>query len=246
MTEITLEKNIPYPLHQQVEEWIKSKILSGQWPVHYKLKSEIDLAKELSVSRGTVRKSIQNLIEKGLLVQVQGKGTFVASNRLEQPLAQRLISYAEAMEEQGLSFKTRVLDKKIIQPSERISSFLGLKHDSEVLYLKRIRTVGGIPIVLLENYVAINLCPLLKDVDFEKNTLFGAIENICGLKINWGQRNFEAQLLDKDKADLLMAPVGTPVLYLEQVTYLKGGVPIECSDVWLRGDKFRLSSIMKR
>jgi len=66
------------------------------------------------------------------------------------------------------------------------------------------------------------------------------------LKIEWGQRSFEARVVDRDKSELLDVPIGTPILYLEQVTYLKGGNPIECSDVWLRADRFRLSSIMKR
>jgi GntR family transcriptional regulator len=105
------DKNISSPIYKQIEEWIRDNITSGKWPVHYKLKAEIDLAEELSVSRGTIRKSIQNLVKKGLLTQVHGKGTFVASDRLEQPLAQRLISYAEAMTEQGLSFKNIVLAK---------------------------------------------------------------------------------------------------------------------------------------
>ena len=246
MADLILDRDAPYPLHQQVEEWIQRMITGGQWPVHYKLKSEADLARDLSVSRGTMRKSIQNLVRKGLLVQVHGKGTFVAYDKLEQPLAQRLISYSEAMVERGLSFETIVLEKEVIQPTKRVASFLELRDDEEVLYLKRIRTVGGVPIVLLENYVAVRLCPILKDIDFKKTTLFYAIENECGLKIEWGQRSFEPQAADRDKGDLLNVPIGTPILYLEQVVYLKGGVPIECSDVWLRGDKFRLSSIMKR
>lgn len=246
MVEIALDKELPLPLYQQVEDWIKHMIVSGQWPVHYKLKSEEDLAKELSVSRGTIRKSIKNLVKKGLLVQVHGKGTFVASGKLEQPLAQRLISFSEAMKEQGLNFKTKVLDKNTIQPTKRIASFLELEDNKEVLYLKRIRTVDGIPVILLENYFTVHLCPKIKDINFEENTLFDAIENECGLKLSWGRRCFGVQSLDREKADLLKVSVGTPVLYLEQVVYTKGGVPVECSDVWLRGDKFQLTSIMKR
>ena len=241
-----VDKDEPYPLYQQVEEWIQHMITSGQWPVHYKLKSESDLARDLSISRGTIRKSIRSMVKKGLLVQVHGKGTFVSSSRLQQPLAQRLISFAEAMREQGLSFKTIVLEKKIIQPTGRIASLLELRDNKEVLYLNRIRTADDVPVIFLENYVAIHFCPILKDIDFEKETLFGSIESKCGLKINWGRRSFEAQVSDKDKSSLLEIAVGTPLLYLEQVVYLKGRVPIECSDVWLRGDKLQLSSIMKR
>jgi hypothetical protein len=35
-------------------------------------------------------------------------------------------------------------------------------------------------------------------------------------------------------------------MYLEQIVFLKNGTPIEMSDVWLRGDRYRLSAIVKR
>jgi DNA-binding GntR family transcriptional regulator len=37
-----------------------------------------------------------------------------------------------------------------------------------------------------------------------------------------------------------------PVMYLEQIVFLKSGTPVEMSDVWLRGDRYRLSAIVKR
>ena len=41
-------------------------------------------------------------------------------------------------------------------------------------------------------------------------------------------------------------PVGAPVLYLEQVTYLADGRQIEYSDVWIRGDRLKLTSLLTR
>jgi hypothetical protein len=35
-------------------------------------------------------------------------------------------------------------------------------------------------------------------------------------------------------------------MYLEQVVYAKSGEPIEFSEVWIRGDRFRLSATLKR
>lgn len=245
MSASQLNKSGPVPIYEQIIEWMQSKVRKGEWPVNHQLKSEEDLAKELTVSRGTVRKSIRELVRKGILLQVHGRGTFVASSKLEQPLAQRLISFAEAMKEQGLCFRTAILEKRIIKPSERIAAII--RENDEVLYLKRIRfDEHETPIILLENYIKIDLCPQLIEVDLAKNTLFDAIENICNLKIEWGSRRFEAQVSDREKASLLKIDPASPLLYLEQVVYINQDIPIECSDVWIRGDKFRLTSIIRR
>lgn len=46
------------PLYIQVANWIRAKIVTGEWPAGYKLESEIDLAANLKISRGTLRKAI--------------------------------------------------------------------------------------------------------------------------------------------------------------------------------------------
>ena len=85
----------PVPVYQQIRDWMYDQIASNAWPEHYKLLAETDLADTLEVSRGTVRKAISELIADGLLVQIHGRGTFVSSNRLEQPLADRLVTFSE-------------------------------------------------------------------------------------------------------------------------------------------------------
>jgi DNA-binding GntR family transcriptional regulator len=61
-------------LHDQISEFIRSKIATGGWPPNYKLRAEVDLADEFGVARGTVRRAIRTLVEDGLLVQKHGKG----------------------------------------------------------------------------------------------------------------------------------------------------------------------------
>src|SRR5215470_17917628 len=90
-----IERDAPTPLYQQARDWIANQINSGVWPEHYKLKSEQDLAVELGVNRGTLRKAIADLIAEGKLVSIHGRGTFVASSALEQPLAERLVAISE-------------------------------------------------------------------------------------------------------------------------------------------------------
>lgn len=217
---------------------------SGQWPRHYKLKAEDDLAEEFGVSRGTLRQALQGLVEEGLLTQVQGRGTFVAASSGDAPLAQRLVTMHEVLAASGQDFTTEVLEQEVVRGPDKVRKMLGLPEHEQLLYIRR-RLVKGEPLVVLENYVRITLCPGLVEVDFAIVPLFDAIENRCGLEIGWGQRAFVATKAG-ERADLLHIEVNEPVLYLEQVSYLSDGEPLEYSDVWVRGDKLRITTVLNR
>ena len=241
-----LERDLPTPIYQQIQEWLRSQIRSGRWPEHYKVSAEIDLASQLGVSRGTVRKAISDLIDEGLLVQVHGRGTFVASGHLEQPLAEHLIALSEDLIKKHIPFETRVLVQSVIHPNQRVASLLSIPDSSEVLYLKRLRMVGGAPLIIINNHVVLSRCPGIERVDFTRYRLFQALEELFGLQLDWGRRTFEARAAGDENAELLGISPCDPVMYLEQVVYLQDGTPIELSDDWLRGDRFRLSATVSR
>lgn len=68
----------PMPLYVQAAVYIVGKIESGTMPPGSKLAAERDLADEWGISYGTVRRMTRELRERGFIVTVQGKGTFVA------------------------------------------------------------------------------------------------------------------------------------------------------------------------
>ena len=234
----------PTPLYQQIKEVIRDRINSGQWPRHYKLKAEADLAEEFGVSRGTLRQALQSLVDEGLLTQVQGKGTFVATPSGDLPLAQRLITMHEVLAATGQSFSTEVLDQRSVRGGKNVRALLDLAADEQLLFLRRRLVVEEEPIVVMENFVRLTLCPQLERVDFTETPLFDAIENSCGLRIGWGQRNFAA--MTGADAELLGVEAREPVLYLEQVSYLEDGTPFEYSEVWVRGRKLRVTTVLSR
>lgn len=243
---VELDHTGPTPIYQQIREWILEQIARGVWPEHYKLKAEADLAVELGVSRGTVRKAIATLIEEGKLVQIHGRGTFVSSSHIEQPLAESLITFSEDLIKRQIPFETRVLDQRVTAPPQKVGSLLAVPADVPVFYLKRVRVVNNIPLILLENYVRIDRCPGIETVDFTRYRLVEAFEELFGLQLDWAQRTFEAQVANTQVADLLAVSQCDPVMYIEQVLYLADGSPLELSDLWLRGDHLRISARVKR
>jgi DNA-binding GntR family transcriptional regulator len=241
-----VEHDRPEPLYLQIKAWIQEQIRQEIWPEHYKLVNEIDLADRLGVSRGTVRRAVSELIDEGMLVRIHGRGTFVASRRLEQPLAERLVAFSEDLISRGIPFETCVLEQSVITPPERLASLLSVPEGEVVLFLKRVRLVGHEPLILLHNYVVYAHCPGIEQIDFTRYRLFEVLEGRYGLRLDWGRRTFEAQAATSDIAGHLGISECDPVMKLEQVVFLNDGSPIEHSDVWLRGDRYRLMATVKR
>lgn len=241
-----MDRTGPVPLWMQIKDWMVENIRSGRWPEHLKLPAEEDLAEALGVSRGTLRRAVRELVAAGVLNQVHGKGTFVAGAGIEQPLAQELAAFSELLDQKQIPYVTRVLRVERSPAPERAARLLKLGPEEPVVALTRVRVVEGVPVAYLENYVPARLAPGLESVDFSRHGLFTTLEGRYGLTLVWGQRTFEAVKADPLRAEYLQTEVGAALLYVRQVVYLPGDVPVEYSEVWLRGDHFRLSAVVQR
>ncbi|MCX6080579.1 MAG: GntR family transcriptional regulator [Chloroflexi bacterium] len=241
-----LERFGPKLIYQQIVDWMRNQISTGSWPEHYRLPSEFDLANDFGVSRGTIRKAINQLTTEGLLVTIHGRGTFVESTVIEQPLAEQLIAFSEALIDKKISYHTQVLRQEVEIPPQRIASLLSIPEGAQVMALERVRSVRQIPINYLLNYVILTRCSGIEKVDFSKQRLLQTFEERYKLTLGWGQRTFQAQSAEEDIANKLNISRGDPVMYMEQLIYLRDGSPIEFSRIWLPGNSFRLSAIVKR
>lgn len=241
-----INENSVEPIYRQIADWMIKNIQQEIWPTGYQLLSEEELSKTLNVSRGTLRKAISLLIEQGLLVRIQGKGTFVENNKISYPFAQELISFAESMEQRGYAFETQVLSQQIVLPSEAIQKRLDIDAYDSVLYIKRVRYMNGEPAIVLENWVVLKRCPGIEKEDFTSISLFQAMEKNAASKITYGVRHFGATVLNAGQAELLDLMERDPVLTLEQVTFGGKKEPLECSHVLLRTDKYEVTSVLMR
>ena len=68
----------PALIYVQVADWITGRIERGELAPGHKLPAERDLAAEIGVGYMTVRRAMRLLRERGLIVTVVGRGTFVA------------------------------------------------------------------------------------------------------------------------------------------------------------------------
>lgn len=221
-------------LHAGVSNYIRSKIYAKEWGPNKRIPSEHELMAEFQVSRGTVRKAIKTLADEGLLKQEHGRGTFVCQPHIEHPGGERPFSFAESLKEQGIAFTTKVVFKRRIPATAEVAVHLKIAEGDPVLRLRRVRSVGEKPIMVLDSWTPICRCPGIEDMPLETMSLFDAVEACSGGHIAHSNMAYSARAAGQELALVMDVSENSPVLNLEQLIMLEDGSPIEWGDTMLR------------
>lgn len=244
--DINIDKKSMVPIYQQISEQIRDLYYNGDIQSGDQIDSEQKLANSLHVSRGTVKKAISTLIDEGTLIQIHGKGTFVTGHDVAYPLNTELHSFAEILEMQHLPFTTRVIKQELLPANKLIAKNLGIKEGESYLYLERLRTVKDEKLMLIENRINIEDCPGLEDIDFNNKSLFTEIEKVSKKRIGFSKSTYEALTVGSERGNLLDISADSPILKMQQTVYFDEKHVIEYGSVWLKGNKYFLTTTLQR
>jgi DNA-binding transcriptional regulator YhcF (GntR family) len=128
----------PLPLHSQIAEAFRKAIQEGRLKPGDRLPSEPELVTQLGVSRATIRQAMAELLAEGLIYRYQGRGTFVAPQKLEHPL-QRLISFSEDIRSRGMQPGSKLLFFGQVNADAEIAAYLQIPPGKTVLRIYRLR-----------------------------------------------------------------------------------------------------------
>jgi GntR family transcriptional regulator len=218
------------PLYQQLQRKLRLALENRVLGADDALPPERDLAEELNVSRITVRKAIDGLVEEGLLIRKQGSGTFV-TNRVEKNFA-KLTSFSEDMRARGRKPRSVWLDRAAgaVTPGESLT--LRSSPGTPVYRFSRIRYADDAPMAI--EYATV-LADCLPSVEAVETSLYEALERTGNRPVRALQR-LRAVLLSAEQAQLLKAQEKDAGLLVERVGFLKDGRAVEFSQSFYRGD----------
>ncbi len=226
------------PLYQQIENDLKNKIFFGHYKPGDLLPSESKLVEIYKVSRLTVREAINRLVIEGLVVKVQGKGTFVTTPHFDHRIGP-LYSSGEELLMRYYEVNTEVLELKIITPDKIVKENLELKEDEDVIYLERLRYANKTPVALIKCYLPHKYVPGIENIDFTDESLYRILEQHYGMQLHEAQEIIEAVIADAKSAKLLGVKVGTPLLLDQRITRLIDGTVVEYEVVKYRSDIYK-------
>ncbi|MES2259686.1 MAG: GntR family transcriptional regulator [Pseudomonadota bacterium] len=232
----------PVPLHTQVRERLRERILDGSYATHAQLPAESELGSIFGVSRITVRQALGDLQKEGLIFKVPGKGTFVAKPKAFQELTQ-LEGLAEAMARMGHEIYNQVISHKTVPASAKVAHKLGLAKDQPVDEIKRIRHLNREPLSLEVTYVQTELGERLAQEDLAGRDIFLILENDYGITLGRADLQIEAALSDAALAHALRVDEGSAILRIERLTHAAGAdgtqTPLDFEYLYFRGDAFQ-------
>ncbi|MCM3594830.1 GntR family transcriptional regulator [Metabacillus idriensis] len=239
-----IQKNSPLPIYYQLEEGIKEAIQQQQLMPGEMIPSEREYAEKYGISRMTVRQALSNLVNDGYLYRQRGKGTFVAHQKIEQPL-QGLTSFSEDMRSRGLVPSTRVISFKEVEASIDLAAKLEVKAGAPLFELKRVRLADQLPMAYEMLYISKELAHGLTE-EIAVNSIYDYVENKLGLKIQHGRQVLEASFARKTEAEMLEVAEGAPVLLIERRTTLDTNKPLEVVRSVYRADRYKFTIDMER
>lgn len=229
------------PLYHQLKEILKENIESGVWKPGDMIPSENQLIEEYNISRNTVKKALENLVQDGLLYRVQGKGTFVSRPKFEQSLA-GFYSFSKVMRDRGLAPKDVIKSIEKVKVKSSIAKQLQLKEDEFVFELKRIRYAQGEPMIFETSYLPEKHFPGLTKEKIENNSLYDLMQQEYGIFVTNAKETFEPVLIRAYESQFLDVKEGYPALLLDRTAYDSSGVPVEICRSIVRGDRCRFYS----
>src|SRR6266700_4685577 len=147
---IPVDRNSPVPLYFQVAQHLERAIESGDLPPGTQLENEIQLAERLGLSRPTMRRAMQYLVDRGLLVRKRGIGTQVAHTKFKRPV--ELSSLWDDLVRSGQRPATKVISISQERLAGELAHKLGLPEGVEAVVLERLRYAGGEPLARMCNY----------------------------------------------------------------------------------------------
>jgi GntR family transcriptional regulator len=233
------------PLYGKVEEVLASEIARGDLQPGDRLPSEDELLTRFSVSRITIRRAIQNLIQRGVLEIRRGLGTFVLSPKISQDLT-KLTGFVEDMDAHGRKASARVVSKGIVAANEVVARHLGISKGTRVMRIERVRLADSIPMSFDETYLPLDIGKKIVQHDLRVKPIFTLLEEKYGLALTEAEYNLEAAAASAQVAEGLVVPEGSPIFRIERTSFTEGGKPIDYETLSYRADRIRFVTRLAR
>ncbi len=220
---VDLDRSSPVPLYYQVAQQIERAISEGELAPGDRLDNEISLAEQFGLSRPTMRRAIQELVDKGLLVRKRGVGTQVVHGQVTRPV--ELTSLFDDLTQHHQTPTTKVLTNEIIEAPDEVGAMLSIAQGSRVLHLRRLRFAHGEPLAIMENFLPQDLIAI-GESDLATRGLYQLMRS-RGVNIRVAKQRIGARTGTAEECALLGERKGTPVLTMERAAHDDSGRPVE-------------------
>ncbi|GMQ62324.1 phosphonate metabolism transcriptional regulator PhnF [Vallitalea sp. AN17-2] len=228
--------NMYAPKYLQITYYFIHKIDNGEIGEGEQLPTEKAIGDMFNVSRITVGKALNELVNQGYIIKKQGKGSFVSLEKKRMQL-NAIKGFSEEMKSKGLVPSTKLISINVIEPRIEIAKKLELDINVKVYCIERIRCADGIRMAIEKVFIPFYLIPDIDKCNLE-GSLYEILRERYGIVITKGTQSIEAGLIDSEVAELLNIEPESVGLIIERVSYIDNK-PFEYVKSIYRGDKYK-------
>ena len=219
----TIDRGSPVPLYFQVAQHLENAIIDGTIPPGTLFHNEIQLADELGLSRPTMRRAMQHLVDKGLIVRRRGIGTRVVQPKVRRQL--ELTSLYEDLRATGQKPTTELISFDTTEADEEVATRLGVAAGSLVARVERLRSANDRPIARMTNYLPERFADVDPDVLAEQG-LYQLLRS-RGVVLHSATQTIGARTATAAEARQLGEPRGAALLTMQRTAYDDHGLAVE-------------------
>ncbi len=233
-------------LTDQVKTHIKKQIAEDGFE-DGRIPPETELAADLGVSRTTVRDALSRLENEGTIYRRQGAGTFVNEHGLQiKSRLEEIWSYEQVLEDHGYVPAVRVLSETSETADAATVEALELAESDVVVSIEKLFLEDEEPVILTVNRIPERFLTDSEYTDDEAMPLYQFVEDHCDRILSYYLSEIIPVSLDKDTADKLGVPTGTPAISFDEVGYDQNNEPIVRATSYFRDDLLRFRLIRRK
>jgi GntR family mannosyl-D-glycerate transport/metabolism transcriptional repressor len=228
-------------LYKQIERDIYNKIMIEHYLKDSLIPPEQELARQYGVSRVTIRKATDSLVQQGYLEKISGVGTYVRkTGNAKNPVS--LMGFSQEMASQGIKVSTRVTVFRMEKATTNIADKLGINENDPIYYFERERCGNDRVFVKEQTYMSSNKYPDISLQVLEKSK-YNFFEKDKGLIVESSHHVVEPLLANEDVAKDFNINVNTPILRIGNTTYFTNGEVMDYTILTLNSPNYKLSYV---
>ena len=225
------------PHYVQIKRYLRTLVAQKQ--PHDSMPSEMALASQFEVSRGTVKQAVMDLVNEGIIYRRQGSGTFVSEPRITRSF-DRLPSFTEDIRRMGKGPDTRILSLKQVTVPPSLMELFDLREDELVTKFKRVVSTEGTPVVVVTSYLNPHIYPELRSDDIHES-LYEALKARYGFIPTSARDTYSIVDVAPQTAALLKCRKNASVFFSQRIAYLDDGRVAEYVESFIRSDRFKFN-----
>lgn len=235
----TVNASKPVPLYWQVSEEIRRMINEGTLKAGDKIPTEAWLQEQYQVSRVTVRKAIQLLLDQNILYRVHGESPTVAVSRVNRQTS-RLSGLSADLKKMGYTPSSLILCCEETKAPFEVAEAMKLQPNAPVYHLMRLRLADGVPLALHNCYYPMSRCRYFLSPTFHSSSVYQLLEE-HGLRPTHATQTVSARNATSREAQLLSIEENSALLYIVRVSTTPDLVPIEYSEMFYNPMRYVLN-----